>query len=159
MKDWTMHRSTLIAMLALAAATAAPALAATDIVVNADQAKMVSVTGDPGTIVVGNPNIADVTLKGAGIFIHGRNYGSTNVIVLDKDGNQLANLDVTVMLGGNHNINVFKAANRLSYSCAPLCEATLQVGDLPGYFKDIVAEQNKTKSGLAQGDSKATTQQ
>lgn len=150
-----MHRSTLFAILALAAAHAAPALAATDIVVNSDQAKMVSVSGDPGTVVVGNPNIADVTLKDSSIFIHGRNFGSTNIIVLDKEGNQLANLDVTVMLGGNHNINVFKAANKWSYSCAPLCESTLQVGDLPGYFKDVVADQNKTKGSLATGEAKA----
>jgi Pilus formation protein N terminal region len=148
-----MYRSTLLAMLALAAAYAPPAQAATDIVVNNDQAKMVSITGDPGTIVVGNPNIADVTLKGSNIFVHGRNYGSTNIIILDKDGHQMANLDVTVMLGGGHNINVFKAANKLSYACAPLCESTLQVGDVPGYFKDVVAEQNKTKGGLAEGES------
>jgi hypothetical protein len=149
-----MHRSTLFAMLALAAAYAMPAQAATDIVVNSDQAKMVSITGEPGTIVVGNPNIADVTMKHSSIFIHGRNYGSTNIIVLDKEGNQLANLDVTVMLGGNHNLNVFKSAGRLSYSCAPLCEATLQVGDRPDFFKDIVADQNKTKGGIATGDTK-----
>jgi hypothetical protein len=150
-----MYRSTLFAMLALIAAHAAPVQAATDVIVNNDQAKMVSVSGDPGTLVVGNPNIADVTVKGSNIFIHGRNFGSTNIIVLDKDGNQIANLDVTVMLGGNHNINVFKAANRWSYSCAPLCESTLQVGDRPDYFKDVVAEQNKTKGGLAVGDTKA----
>jgi hypothetical protein len=151
-----MHRSTLFAMLALAAAFVTPALAATDIVVNSDQAKMVSISGEPGTIVVGNPSIADVTMNRSNIFIHGRNYGSTNIIVLDKEGNQLANLDVTVMLGGNHNINVFKSAGRLSYSCAPLCEATLQVGDRPDFFKDLVAEQNRTKSGIATGDAKAS---
>lgn len=151
-----MHRSTLIALFALAAAYTAPAQAATDIVVNNDQAKMVSITGEPGTIVVGNPNIADVTMKGSSIFVHGRNYGSTNIIVLDKEGNQLANLDVTVMLGGNHNINVFKAANKWSYACAPICESTLQVGDRADYFQDVVANQNKTKGGLAVGDTKTS---
>ena len=97
-------------------ALASHALAGTDVVVMADQAKMLSVAGEPTTIVVGNPIIADATVSGSQIFVHGRNFGSTNLIVLDKQGNQLANLDVTVMQGGDNNLTVFRGGGKYSSS-------------------------------------------
>jgi Flp pilus assembly secretin CpaC len=124
------------------------ALAGADISVPADEAKMLAVTGEPTTVVVGNPNIADITVQNKHIFVHGRNYGSTNIIVLDKDGNELAALDVTVTMGGSHSVNVFRAGSKFSYACADICESAVQVGDNKDYF-DTLESQNKKKSKLA----------
>ncbi len=143
-----MKLRSVILWAALATSALAPAQAGTDIVVKADEAKMLAVTGEPGTVVVGNPNIADITVQNKNLFIHGRNYGSTNVIVLDRDGNELAALDVTVMVNGNHNINVFRAGSKFSYACADICESAIQVGDNKDYFTTL-EEQNKKKSKLA----------
>jgi hypothetical protein len=129
------------------------ALAGTDVVVMADQAKLLSVGGEPSTIVVGNPSIADVTVQGTNVFVHGRNFGSTNLIVLDKEGNQLANLDVTVMQGGNNNLTVFRGGGKYSYVCAPQCQVVTQVGDKVEYF-DAVADGTTKKTGLATGSAK-----
>jgi len=129
------------------------ALAGTDVVVLADQAKLLSVGGEPSTIVVGNPNIADVTIQGSNVFVHGRNFGSTNLIVLDKEGNQLANLDVTVSQGGNNNLTVFRGGGKYSYVCAPQCQVVTQVGDKVDYF-DAVADGTAKKNGLATGATK-----
>lgn len=140
-------RTALLSALFVSAALS-PANAASDVVVKVDDAKMLAVTGDPATVVVGNPNIADVTVKSKAIFIHGRNFGSTNVIVLDTDGNELAAIDVTVMVNGNHNINVFRAGAKFSYSCVETCESDVRVGDNKDYF-DTLQDQQKKKNTLA----------
>jgi hypothetical protein len=138
----------------LAALSVPPVLAASDVVVLNDQAKLVSISGGkPATVVVGNPNIADVTVQGNQIFVHGRNFGTTNMIVLDREGNQLSAFDVTVMLGGTNNVAVYKGGRRFSYVCASDCEAMLQVGDYAEYFKNV-ADEIGSKSGLATSSGK-----
>jgi hypothetical protein len=137
-------------LLGMVLTVAGPAAAATDLILTVDQAKLLAVSGDPGTIVVGNPNIADVTVQGRQVFVHGRNYGTTNMIIFDRDGNQLAALEVTVTMGGNHNLSVYRAGGRNSYTCAPQCEITLQVGDANEFF-DNTSKQMTGKTGLATG--------
>lgn len=137
------------------AALVGPAAAASDIVINADQAKIITVSGQPGTVVVGNPSIADVTVQGDRVVLMGRNYGVTNLIILDRDGNQLAALDVTVQITDKNAVHVYKAGGRMSLACAPVCEQTLQVGDDAAKVFDPLARQIQTKSEIANGTSKA----
>ena len=138
--------------LALAFFYTSAAFAAQELIIKTDQTQLIDVSGNPGAVVVGNPSIADATVHGSKIFVHGRAYGSTNLIILDQNGNQLASLDVTVQLGGVNNLAVYKAGARYSYVCAPVCEATLQAGDNPDWFNDI-AKMNGKKSGAATGKS------
>jgi hypothetical protein len=151
-----MFRRLSLAMLAIASLSilgSTGSLAATEIVVMADEAKLVSVGGDVSTVVVGNPAIADATVQGQNIFIHGRSFGSTNLIVLDKQGSQIANLGVTVMQGGNSNLTVFRGGGKYSYVCEPQCQVALRVGDKPEYFDSVETETSK-KIGLATGLAK-----
>lgn len=134
---------------------AGPAAAASDVTLNADQAKIIFVSGQPGTVVVGNPSIADVTVQGDRIVLMGRNYGVTNLIILDRDGNQLAALDVTVQITDKNAVHVYKAGGRMSLTCAPTCEQTLQVGDDGTKVFDPLTRQMQTKSDIASGTSKA----
>lgn len=133
---------------------AMPAEAASDVVINADQAKIISVSGEPGMVIVGNPSIADVTVRGDQVVLMGRNYGVTNLIILDRDGNQLAALDVTVQITDKNAVHVFKAGGRTSLACAPMCEQTLQVGDDGTRAFDPLSKQMQTKSEMASGSSK-----
>jgi hypothetical protein len=142
-----------VAFVFLAASAPVSVKAASDIVVMSDQAKLVSVSGKPGVVVVGNPSIADVTVQGDRVFVHGRNWGTTNLIVLDRSGNQIAIFDVTVMAGGANNVGVYKAGNKFSFVCDPNCETSLQVGDYHNHLKDI-HEEMTGKSALAMGASK-----
>ncbi|MBL8905370.1 MAG: pilus assembly protein N-terminal domain-containing protein [Rhizobiales bacterium] len=151
-----MFRRLCLSMLAVAALTASTStglLAATEIVVMADEAKLVSVGGEISTVVVGNPAIADATVQGQNVFIHGRSYGSTNLIVLDKEGSQIANLGITVMQGGNSNLTVFRAGGKYSYVCEPQCQVALQIGDKQDFF-DAVNDETTKKIGLATGLTK-----
>lgn len=129
------------------------ALAGSEIVVMADEAKLLSVGGEVSTVVVGNPSIADATVQGENVFLHGRSFGSTNLIVLDKQGSQIANLGVTVMQGGNSNLTVFRGGGKYSYVCEPNCQVALQIGDKVDFY-DAVESQTSKKIGLATGLSK-----
>ena len=140
-----------VASLNIPAST--PSLAASEIVVMADEAKLLSVGGEVSTVVVGNPSIADATVQGENVFIHGRSYGSTNLIVLDKHGSQIANLGVTVMQGGNSNLTVFRGGGKYSYVCEPNCQVALRIGDKLDFFEAIESETSK-KIGLATGLTK-----
>jgi len=118
--------------------------------VGADHARIVSVAGTPSAVVVGNPMFADVSVQQGVIIVHGRNFGATNVIVLDVDGNQLAAFDVNVTSTGDRNISVFKAGHAFSSVCAPLCQYTLETGEDQEWFK-ILNEQHAGKAGQSTG--------
>lgn len=145
---------TSFACAAMLVALTSPVLAASDVVIYTDQAKILSLSGQPGMVVVGNPSIADVTVRGDQVVLMGRNYGVTNLIILDREGNQLAALDVTVQITDKNAVHVFKAGGRTSLACAPTCEQTLQVGDDGTRAFDPLSKQMQTKSDMASGSSK-----
>lgn len=130
--------------------------AGTKLTVIADRAKIVRIAGDAASVVVGNPAFADVSVQKNFIIIHGRNFGQTNVIILNQAGDQLADLEVTVVKGPDRNVSVFRAGAKASYACAPKCESTLQVGDSPAYFKNV-NDSIATKMSLAKSAGKLTT--
>lgn len=107
------------------------------ITVKADQATLVALAGDPATVVIGNSLFADITLKKGMIFIHGRQYGTTNVIILNKENDELASFELNVVRGGSQNVTVRKGISAFSYLCAPSCEGALQVGDNADHFGSI----------------------
>jgi hypothetical protein len=143
--------------LALAFLFTSPSFAVQELIIKTDQTQLIDVSGNPGAVVIGNPSIADATVHANKIFIHGRSFGSTNLIILDQSGNQLVSLDITVQLGGENNLALYKAGNRYSYVCAPDCEATLQSGDQVDWFNDIAKMESK-KSDLATGKASSDAQ-
>lgn len=149
---------------ALAAASAAVLAAApgalaseTMITVKADQARIVPVKGEPATVVIGNPLFAEVTVGEGMIVIHGRQFGTTNVLVLDNQGNTLSDFELNVIRGGGRNVTVYKGGSSYSYLCAPSCESTLQVGDNTDYFGAVNAAMS-AKNGLATGATKSSAE-
>jgi hypothetical protein len=140
--------------LALAFFCTSSAIAAQELIIKTDQTQLINVTGSPGAVVIGNPSIADATVHGDKIFVHGRAFGSTNLIILDQNGNQLVSLDITVQQGGLNNIALYKAGARYSYVCAPNCETTLQSGDLVDWFEDV-AKMDSKKQAAGTGKSSA----
>ena len=143
--------------LALAFLCTSASFAAQELIIKTDQTQLISISGSPGAVVIGNPSIADATVHGNKIFVHGRAFGSTNLIILDENGNQLSALDITVQLGGQNNVAIYKAGARFSYVCAPNCEGTLQSGDAADFFGDISRMDGK-KSGAATGKTSAESE-
>ena len=130
--------------------------AATSLTLIADRAKIVRIAGEVSSVIVGNPSFADVSVQKKFLIIHGRNFGQTNILILDENGETLADLNVTIVKGPDRNISVYRGGQKSSYACAPKCESTLQVGDSKAYF-DGVNKAISTKMGLARAAGKLTT--
>ena len=116
---------------------------AEDLTLFADQTKLIMLTRDPGTIVVGNPAIADVTLNGKQLFTHGRSPGNTNLLILDADGNSMLNLDLIVTNGDRNMVTLFTGSQatpsiRTSYTCSPICEPSMTVGDNIDFLQNAI---------------------
>ncbi len=131
------------------------AIAESNITIVADQAKIVKIAGEVSTVIVGNPAFADVSVQKSYIIVHGRNFGRTNILVLDENGNKLADLHVNITRGPNRNVAVFRAGLKASYACSPRCESTLQVGDDKDYFESV-HRSITTKMSLAQQAAQIT---
>ena len=144
----------LLGLLALVGTSImAPAYAGATVEVPVDQARIVQLTGAPGTVVVGNPSIADVNIRGDRLLVvQGKSYGTTNIIVLTKDGEQIANMDVLVGHSNKHGLAIYSSAGRQSYRCKPFCEGELNAGDSVAFF-DGVKKQTKDKASLASGST------
>jgi Pilus formation protein N terminal region len=142
-------------------ACAVPALAAQVLEVEVDKSRMLTISGTPGAIVIGNPSIADVTSNGDKIFVHGRNFGETNLLILDLQGNTIAEFDLITRHVNNAAMAIYKGStnngvSRSSYSCYPLCESDMQVGDNVIYFKTLIEEaSDKTKFATGSETSEA----
>jgi len=98
--------------------------------VTLDQAKIARIPEGTVTLVIGNPIVADVTmLKGSGaMVVTGKGFGETNLIALDAQGNVLDEKTVRVV-PTTSTLIVQRGMDRESYSCAPNCMPTVQLGD------------------------------
>ena len=135
-----------------------PGEAAEQLILLTDRTQLLALSGTPATVVVGNPSIADVTIQGNEVFLHGRAFGTTNIIIMDAAGTRLSDVEVTVMKGGSNDVTVYKAGNRFSYVCAPGCEATFHVGDDAAFFSQVTG-QAKQKVNLATGNTAVEAEQ
>jgi Pilus formation protein N terminal region len=124
------------------------ALAGEPITIKTDSSLLMSVSAEPGTVVIGNPSIADVTMNGKQIFIHGRAFGETNLLILSTAGDQIANFDITVVENSANALTLYRGTLRNTFSCAPNCNPTMMVGD-DGMEK--VISQNISKNLFATG--------
>lgn len=145
------------AMLLTFLAASPQVLAAEDLTIETDHSQMVILPGLPGSVVVGNPSIADATVEGTRLFIHGRGFGTTNIMVLDLSGNEVATFSISVSHITPNAVAVYRGPERISFNCAPLCERDLQVGDSHPYFKDL-EEQLSKKSALVTGSESAKSE-
>lgn len=146
--------SRLVALTAAIVGTAlfAGAAAAEQLVVTLDQAKIMRVAAPAGTIIIGNPAIADAILQDAQtLVITGRAYGSTNLLVLDSDGEPIADNQLIVQ-APTDTVTVYRGPARASLSCAPLCQPTMVPGDSGEAFSTIQS-QTASRAGTASGQS------
>ena len=114
-----------------------PAMAADQLTIMNDQSTLLALPDAPGTVVVGNPSIADATMAGKSLFLHGRSFGQTNLILLDKQGNLMKEYLINVAYDDPDGVVMFKPGLRQSFSCAPNCESTIQIGDTNGWVKQV----------------------
>ncbi|MCB1424213.1 MAG: pilus assembly protein N-terminal domain-containing protein [Zhengella sp.] len=112
---------------ALAAGLAAGAAAsATEagIEVAMNQAKIIKLTRAADTVVVGEPKIADVTVKDSTtIVLTGKGFGVTNLVILDQEGAPIVDEQVYVRRSQQQSVRVYRRSQVQTLSCTPYCEA------------------------------------
>lgn len=126
------------------------AVAQPSINLDVDTARVVKLSGEPSAVVLSNPLFADATIQASRLVLIGKNTGRTQVIVLDLNGDQLANFQVNVQRGENQVVSMYKGGVRRTYHCEPFCDQVLTVNDDAGRFKTQV-EQITNKSALSAG--------
>jgi Flp pilus assembly secretin CpaC len=137
-----------------AAAFAEPAVDVV-IAVNVDQAKLVRLPTRVSTIVVGNPLIADVTMQSGGIVVvTGKGYGATNFIAMDRGGEVLVDRMIQVEGPTDRLVTVYRGVERESWSCMPICQRRVTLGDGEIYFKSTM-DQAGILSSQAAGSAAA----
>lgn len=115
------------------------------LVILSDHMRRVRLDGPAGTILVGNPLIADVTVLGNDtIFVSARSIGSTNIIVLDKEGNEMVTYEVFVREPRIKRVVLNNGGAVQNYQCAPNCERALTQSDSPAAYN--------TRSGIISTD-------
>ncbi len=151
----TLRSLTIGMLLWPAAAMAEPSFEAA-IGVNVDQAKLVKLPARAATIVVGNPLIADVTLQSGGIVVvTGKGYGATNFIAMDRSGEVLVDRVIQVEGPTDQLVTIYRGVDRESYSCMPICQKRVTLGDGENYFKSVIDQAGSLSSQAASNASAA----
>ncbi|MAP48082.1 MAG: pilus assembly protein [Oceanicaulis sp.] len=122
---------------------------AREFVVSADQAGLIRLPGDAAGVIVGNPGIADATLYDSRtLFVTGKVFGRTNLIVLDDAGRVLYTSDLVVAQPDSNAVQIFRNSGRPeTYVCAPTCQALPQIGDDQVWFNDMNIQRNAIRDG------------
>jgi Flp pilus assembly secretin CpaC len=118
----TLGASALLAVPAIAIAQAAR------ISVEIDQAQRVQLSGPAGSVIVGNPDIADVTVVDANtLYITGKGYGVTEVVAVDPVGRTVFQSQVVVTAGdGAGRVRMWRGAQATEMACAASCSASVR---------------------------------
>ena len=103
--------------------------------VELNKTEIVRLPGAASSIIVGNPKIADVTVQSSDlIFVVGRGFGETNLIILDAQGNTMMNADLQVVNTLPENgVRLYNGSSRETYSCIPFCGPSPVLGDERGF--------------------------
>ena len=142
-------RSLAIGLLLWPAAAFA-ATSSDTVAVNLDQAKLLRLPGRVSTIIIGNPLIADVTLQPGGlVVVTGKGYGATNFIATDRSGQVLMDRMIQVEGPAEQLVTVYRGANRETYSCMPICQPRVTLGDGETFFKAAIDQVGTLSSQAA----------
>lgn len=142
----------LLAVMTMAGLPFASAMAR-DVSLVPDKAKILRLERPAATIIIGNPAIADATIRsGSMMILTGKSYGNTNLIALDATGEEIANINLTVAPPEYQTLWLYKGVDHASYNCNPRCARVLAIGDEKGSFNHI-DEQTRKRTGLASGES------
>ena len=96
--------------------------------VEIDQAQRVQLRGPAGSVIVGNPEIADVTVVDANtLYITGKGYGVTEVVAVDPIGRTVFQSQVVVTaVDGAGRVRMWRGAQSTEMACASSCSPSVR---------------------------------
>jgi len=105
----------------------AASAAAEPLTIAIDHSSRLNVQGAAASVVVGNPQVADVTVVDSHtVFVSGRGYGETDVVVLDGAGRTIYAGEIMVGTPGGGRVSVYRGSERTDMACAPGCEVSFR---------------------------------
>ncbi|QND35351.1 hypothetical protein HB772_26820 (plasmid) [Sinorhizobium meliloti] len=114
-----------------------------------DFAKTVALPRPASTVIIGNTGIAQASLSDdRTVILTGKTPGSTNLIVIDSDGAEVANLVLDVVASSGRLVTVHQGARRATFTCARRCDPVLLVGDDADHF-NATASQIAARNGFS----------
>ncbi|MGD9981586.1 MAG: pilus assembly protein N-terminal domain-containing protein [Hyphomonadaceae bacterium] len=137
-----------LAAAAVALFVFATPASARDIRVALDQAFPIRLSEAAEGIAIGNPSIAGVTVQNdMFLFVTGRSYGSTNLVVVGDNGRVLYSGRVVVTPDETDVVMVTRGNETARLECTPLCRPRPDIGD--GQTAAAVNDQITTRSATA----------
>ena len=73
-------------------------------------------------------------------MLTGKTAGTTNLIVLDAEGAEVVNAVVRVSSDVRQLTTIFYGVTRQTFSCAPVCEQVISVGDDKERFETATSQ-------------------
>jgi Flp pilus assembly secretin CpaC len=110
--------------MALVTMSTIPAQATDDVIrVFMDHARILKLDRTISKVIIGNAAVADVTISDPQtIVLTGKSYGTTNLVILDQDGDAIVDERILVSVDEANTLRVFKQTERSVFSCSPSCE-------------------------------------
>ncbi|MFK3689628.1 pilus assembly protein N-terminal domain-containing protein [Agrobacterium tumefaciens] len=114
----------MVGVSALLSASLQPSLAQDEILrVSMNHARVLRLDRAVSKVIVGNSKVADATVADATtIVLTGRSFGTTNLVLLDADGNPILDERILVSIDEGNTVRVFRQTERTVLSCTPNCE-------------------------------------
>jgi Flp pilus assembly secretin CpaC len=106
----------------------APVRAEEDVLrVYMDHARVLKLDRPASKVIIGNSKVADATVADPKtIVLTGRSFGTTNLVLLDVDGNAILDETVLVSIDEGNTVRVYRQTDRSVLSCTPNCEQHTQ---------------------------------
>ncbi|WP_077224824.1 pilus assembly protein N-terminal domain-containing protein [Agrobacterium tumefaciens] len=114
----------MVGVSALLSASLQHAFAQDEILrVSMNHARVLRLDRAVSKVIVGNSKVADATVADATtIVLTGRSFGTTNLVLLDADGNPIVDERILVSIDEGNTVRVFRQTERTVLSCTPNCE-------------------------------------
>ncbi|MCZ7863348.1 pilus assembly protein N-terminal domain-containing protein [Agrobacterium salinitolerans] len=114
----------VVGLSAIFGAAALPVFAQEDLLrVSMNHARVLRLDRPVSKVIVGNSKVADATVADSTtIVLTGRSFGTTNLVLLDADGNPIVDERILVSIDEGNTVRVFRQTERTVLSCTPNCE-------------------------------------
>jgi len=97
--------------------------AASYLKVSLDHARILKLDRPVSKVIIGNDQIADATVADTRtIVLTGRSFGTTNLVLLDSQGNAIVDEKLLVTLDEADTVRVYRQTDRDLMFCANSCE-------------------------------------
>jgi len=143
-------RPFVAAVAAVCMLAASGAAYARDIRVSLDQAFPIRLAESAEGVAIGNPSIAGVSVQNDRfLFVTGRSYGTTNLVVTGANNRVLYSGRVTVTPDEQGVVMVTRGNETARLECSPLCRPRPDIGD--GTASQAINEQIGAHASTASG--------